>query len=426
MKFISYNSCVEYLFSLERAGVKYDLKNIRKLSELSGNPYKKLKSIHIAGTNGKGSTASLVASVLKESEYKVGLYTSPHINDFRERIRINGKMISKDYVINFTNKLYKNIEKIKPSFFEVTTAMAFKYFADNEVDFAVIECGLGGRLDSTNILKPIVSVITSVSIDHSEYLGNTIKSIALEKAGIVKSGVPCVGGSLSDYAKAIVSRVCKEKESEFIDSSRVNLKSRYVIGEGFELRVGDFKEKLLLPLNGEYQTANVKTALVVLCCLMGRGYAIIEFTDFKKGLQKIKINTGYGYRFEKISDSPQIVLDVSHNTEGLVTLKESLKYLKYRKLIVIFGMMFDKEIGKCINELEKLNGFMIFTKPAYKRAGEPKDLAEHLSGKSNYSIKENVKESYEYAKTIAKNDDLILVTGSFFMVSDFLKFYKGK
>ena len=331
MKFKSYNSCVEYLFSLERAGIKYDLKNIRKLSALSGNPYKKLKSIHIAGTNGKGSTASLVASVLKESKYKVGLYTSPHINDFRERIRINGKMISKEYVINFTNKLYKDIEKIKPSFFEATTAMAFKYFADNDVDFAVIECGLGGRLDSTNILKPIVSVITSVSVDHSEYLGNTIKSIALEKAGIVKSGVPCVGGNLTNYAKAIINKVCADKKCEFIDSSRVNLKSRYVAGEGFELRVSDIQERLLLPLNGEYQIANVKTTFVVLCCLMGRGYAMIEFAYFKRGLQNLKSNTGYEYRFEKISDNPQIVLDVSHNAEGLSKLKDSLKSFEVQK-----------------------------------------------------------------------------------------------
>lgn len=426
MKFKSYKSCVEYLFSLERAGIKYDLKNIRKLSELSGNPYKKLKAIHIAGTNGKGSTASMVASVLKESNYKVGLYTSPHIKDFRERIRINGKMVSKDYVINYTNELYNEIEKIKPSFFEATTAMAFKYFADNEVDFAVIECGLGGRLDSTNILKPIVSVITSISIDHSEYLGNTIKSIAMEKAGIVKSGVPCVAGSLSDYAKGIVSRVCREKKSEFIDSSRVNLKSRFIGDEGFELSVGDFKEKMILPLNGEYQMANVKTTFVVLCCLMGRGYAMIVFADFKKGLQNLKSNTGYEYRFEKISDKPQIVLDVSHNAEGLSKLKESLKLMKYRKLVIIFGMMFDKEIGKCINELEKLNGFVIFTKPDYKRAGEPEGFVKYVSKRTSFVLKENVEESFKYAKSISKEDDLILITGSFFMVSDFLKLYRGK
>jgi dihydrofolate synthase / folylpolyglutamate synthase len=424
MKFKTYNSCVEYLFSLERIGIKYDLKNIRKLSALSGNPYKKLRAIHVAGTNGKGSTASIIASILKESKYKVGLYTSPHVVDFRERIRINGKMISKDYVINFTNKYYKDIERIKPSFFEATTAMAFKYFADNKVDFAVIECGLGGRLDSTNILNPLMSIITSISVDHTEYLGNTIKSIAMEKAGIVKRGVPCVTGNLTYYQSAIIKKVCKEKKSVMIDSNVITLKSKFIPNTGYALSFPE--EEMILPLFGKYQLKNLKTVFAVFVVLIGLEKVQFRISEFKNGLLNIEQNTGYNYRFRKIADKPQIVLDVSHNAEGLNTLKESLKMLKYKKLIIIFGMMLDKEIGKCINELEKLNGFMIFTKPDYKRAGEPKDFAEHLSKKSKYVIKDSVKESYEYAKALAKKDDLILVTGSFFMVSDFLKFYKRK
>jgi dihydrofolate synthase/folylpolyglutamate synthase len=415
---------VEYLFSLERVGIKYDLKNIRKLSALTGNPYKKLRAIHVAGTNGKGSTASIIASILKENKYKVGLYTSPHIEDFRERIRINGKMISKEYVIDFTNRLYKDIEKIKPSFFEVTTAMAFKYFADNEVEFSVVECGLGGRLDSTNILRPLISVITSISIDHTEYLGNTIKSITLEKAGIVKRGVPCVAGNLTDYQKTIIKKVCKEKKTAMVNSTEIILKSKFIPNTGYAISYSE--GEMILPLFGKYQLDNLKTVFIVFFILIGLRKVRFTISDIKKGLLNIEQNTGYSYRFKKISDKPQIVLDVSHNADGLSRLKESLKMLKYRKLIVIFGMMFDKEIGKCINELEKLNGFMIFTKPDYKRAGEPKDFAEHLSKKSKYVIKSNVKESYEYAKALAKKDDLILVTGSFFMVSDFLKFYKRK
>jgi len=424
MKFKSYGSCVEYLFSLERVGIKYDLNNIKKLSKLLDNPHKKLRAIHIAGTNGKGSTASIIASILKESKYKVGLYTSPHILDFRERIRINGKTISKEYVISFTNKLYREIEKIKPSFFEVTTAMAFKYFADNGVDFAVIECGLGGRLDSTNILKPILSVITSISIDHTEYLGNTIKSIAYEKAGIIKSNIPCVAGSLTDYTKALIKKVCKERNSEFIDSNEIILKSRFISRQGYEISF--LGEKLLLPLYGKYQIQNVKTAFAVLIFLIGENKAETGLSEFKNGMLKVEENTGYKYRFLKVSDKPMLVLDVSHNADGLSKLKDSLKLLKYRKLIVIFGMMFDKEISKCINELERLKGFMIFTKPNYKRAGEPNEFVKYLSKKSKFVIRENVKESYKYAQSISKEDDLILITGSFFMVSDFLKHNKRK
>lgn len=424
MKFKSYGSCVEYLFSLERVGIKYDLNNIKKLSKLLDNPHKKLRAIHIAGTNGKGSTASIIASILKESKYKVGLYTSPHIIDFRERIRINGKTISREYVVSFTNKFYKEIEKIKPSFFEVTTAMAFKYFADNKVDFALIECGLGGRLDSTNILKPIVSVITSISIDHTEYLGNTIKSIAYEKAGIIKTNIPCIAGSLTDYTKILIKKVCKERNSEFIDSNEIILKSRFISGKGYEISF--LGEKLLLPLHGKYQLQNVKTAFAVLFYLIGENKAETGLSEFKNGMLKVEENTGYKYRFHKVSDKPMLVLDVSHNSDGISKLKDSLKQIKYRKLITIFGMMFDKEISKCINELEKLKGFMIFTKPNYKRAGEPNEFVKYLSKNSKFVIKENVKESYKYAVSISKEDDLILITGSFFMVSDFLKHNKRK
>jgi len=424
MKFKSYNVCTEYLYSLERAGIKYDLNNIKELSKLSGNPYRKLKAIHIAGTNGKGSTASIVSSILTESKYKAGLYTSPHIKDFRERIRLNGRMVSKDYVIDYTNRMYKEIERIKPSFFEVTTAMAFKYFADNNVDFAVVECGLGGRLDSTNILKPLVSVITSISIDHTEYLGKTIKSITLEKAGIIKQNVPCVTGSLSGYSKSIVKKVCKDRKSEFIDSTLIELNSKYSSDDGY--KISFLGEQLIFPLIGKYQIQNLKTAFAVLFSLIGDGKAEAGLAEFKAGLKNLEKNTGYSYRFMKIADKPQIVLDVSHNAEGISKLGESIKLMKYRKLIIIFGMMFDKEIKKCINELEKLNGFMIFTRPGYKRAGEPEEFTKYVSKKRMFAIKANVRESFSYANSIAKTDDLILVTGSFFMVSDFLKFYRGK
>lgn len=423
MKFKSYSECIDYLYSLERAGIKYDLNNIKTLTKACGNPHKDFKSIHIAGTNGKGATASIISSVLQESKYKTGLYTSPHIIDFRERIRVNGKVIPKDYVIQFTEKYYELFEEIKPSFFEATTAMAFKYFADSKVDFAVVECGLGGRLDSTNIIKPKISVITSISIDHSEYLGKTIKSITNEKAGIVKRNVPCVIGSVSNYSKSIIKDICEQKKSAIIDSSGFNIDYK-TSDTGLDVYLKEYEKYFSLPLRGKYQIYNLRTALSVLKNL--KAMKLIEFSgiDLEKGFRNINQNTGYGYRFQIVSEKPKIILDVSHNAEGISNLKENTGTLKYRKLFIVFGMMADKELSKCINELEKLNGFIILTKPDYKRACNPEDFVKNMSGKSRYIIKENVKDAFNHAKGLANKNDLILVTGSFFMVSDFLKHFK--
>ncbi|MFA5012165.1 MAG: folylpolyglutamate synthase/dihydrofolate synthase family protein [Ignavibacteria bacterium] len=423
MKFSSYTECIDYLFSLERVGIKYDLNNIRKLSRACGNPHEKFKSIHIAGTNGKGAVASIISSVLTESKYKTGLYTSPHVKDFRERIRVNGKVIPKSFVIQFTEKHFSLIDKIKPSFFEATTAMAFKYFADCEVNFAVIECGLGGRLDSTNIIRPEISVITSISIDHSEYLGNTIKSITNEKAGIIKRYVPCVTGNVSKYSKAIIKKICENKKSVFADSSLIDFYFQQS-KSGFDVYLKEFGKYFNLPLRGKYQINNFKTVLAVLNNLKQRKVIDYSGIELEKGLENISRNAGYGYRFQIVSKKPKIVLDVSHNAEGLSNLKEITSALKYGKLFVVFGMMADKELGKCINELEKLKGFIIFTKPDYKRACNPENFVKYMTGNSKYIIKANVKDAFEHVKRLADKNDIILVTGSFFMVSDFLKHFK--
>lgn len=423
MKFRSYSECINYLYSLERVGIKYDLNNIKTLSKACGNPHKKFKSVHVAGTNGKGATASIISSVLTESNYKIGLYTSPHIIDFRERIRVNGKVIPKSYVVKFTEKHYRLFEKIKPSFFEATTAMAFKYFSDSRVDFAVIECGLGGRLDSTNIITPKISAITSISIDHSEYLGNTIKSITNEKAGIIKRNVPCISGSVSNYSKAIIKNKCRQKKLLFIDSSSEKFEYR-LSDYGFEIYHKEYEKYFKIPLSGKFQISNFRTAMAVLKNLQARNEIKITADSLEKGLINVRNNTGYAYRFQAVSRYPMIVLDVSHNAEGLSNLKENLKSIKYKNLFIVFGMMADKETRKCINELEKLKGFMILTKPDYKRADEPENLARHLRRKSGYAVVKNVKQAFEYARSKAGKNDLILVTGSFFMVSDFLKRYK--
>ncbi len=430
MKFRNYKACIDYLFSLERAGIKYDLKNIRKLAELTGNPHKKFRSVHIAGTNGKGSVASVISSVLTEKGMKTGLYTSPHVKDFRERIRVNGKMIPKDYVIRFTEKHYKDIEKITPSFFEATTAMAFRYFADNGVDIAVIECGLGGRLDSTNILKPLVSVITSISIDHTEYLGNTIKSITYEKAGIIKKGVPCVIAGLKKDSAAQIRKTCRERKSpltESVKTVKVKVTEDNEEGMTFSASSQHYDVKgLKLALPGSYQPENMKTVFGVLDVLSGKYKISFGEKELSRGIANVRKNTGFDYRFKTLGRNPYVVCDVSHNTEGIKNMRDTLKKFSYKNLYVIFGMMSDKEYRKCINELEKLNGFLILTKPDYKRAAEPAALYAAVRNRKRCVTKPGVKEAYSFARSKAGKRGLILVTGSFFLVSDFLKIYRTK
>ena len=425
MKFRNYKECIDYLFALERSGIKYDLKNIKRLSALDGNPHRWFKSIHVAGTNGKGSTASMISSVLTEKGFRTGLYTSPHVKDFRERIRVNGKMIPKDYVVSFTEKYFAEIEKITPSFFEATTAMAFKYFADSGVDMAVIECGLGGRLDSTNIITPLVSVITSISIDHTEYLGGTLKDIAFEKAGIIKKNVPCVIGRISPYALRQIRKACNEKKSSLTETrKKVRIRANETAAG---IQIFDVKSEhyspgnLHLPLTGDYQRINLATAFGVFDSLAAKHKIRFTENELRRGFERIAINTGFDYRFKTLRTNPLVVLDVSHNTEGIKFLKRTLGGYAYKKLFIIFGMMSDKEYRKCINELEKLNGFLILTKPGYKRSAEPETLVNAVKNKSRAVIRIQVADAYEYALSRAGAKDMILVTGSFFLLSDILK-----
>jgi len=423
-KFTKYKDCIEYLFGLERVGIKYDLKNIRTILKFLGNPEKRIKSIHIAGTNGKGSVALIINSVLIEGGFKTGLYTSPHIIDFRERILINGKLIPKNYVIDFTNRLYGLMEKIKPSFFEATTAMAFEYFANQKVDYAIIETGLGGRLDSTNVLKPIISVITGISIDHTEYLGNTIESIAFEKAGIVKSNVPCVIGKMEVRAKSVIIKICKEKNSRLFNAETL-MKANIIYRneDNIEIEAGIKEKKILLkyPIIGNYQIHNIKTALIAL-----KEIGISEKISFsgnilKSGFENSTSNSKIYGRFQKVSNNPKVIIDVSHNVEGIKNIRDNLKYFKFKNLYVIFGMMKDKEYVKCLNELEKLDAIIILTKPGYKRAEEPEVLFKSVKKKDRFLIAENVNAAYKNIKKLLKKEDLLLITGSFFLVSDFLK-----
>lgn len=424
-KFTSYNKCIDYLFNLERGGIKYDLRNIKSLVKPLKNPQNNFKSIHIAGTNGKGSVASILNSLLTEKGFTCGLYTSPHIRDFRERILVNGKYISKNFIINFVNRIYDDIKKIKPSFFEVTTAMAFEYFSLMKVDYAVIETGLGGRLDSTNILKPILSIITSISIDHTDFLGKTIESITKEKGGIIKEGVPVVIGNTPELSRNILVKIAKKNRSKvFIADTNTEIKINKRNESGFYFKYNDRLKKIFFPSVGDFQLNNISIAKAALD--MFKESENISFTnaEIKSAYKNLKANSNFQGRFELLSKNPKVVVDVSHNLQAIENVKENLKYFKYNRLFIIFGMMADKNYKDCLRELSKLNAEIILTKPDYKRAATPAELYKNiLHDKDSFTLKHKMKDAFKYVYKKANAGDMILVTGSFFLVSDFLKLF---
>jgi len=419
--FTDYKKTTQYLFALERRGIKYNLNNIKKLLKFLGNPEKNFKSIHIAGTNGKGSVSSILNSILIEKGFKTGLYTSPHILDFRERMIVNGEMISKKFVIDFTNRINPLIKKIEPSFFEVTTAMAFEYFSRKKVEYAVIETGLGGRLDSTNVLKPELSVITSIAHDHHDFLGNTISKIAYEKAGIVKKNIPVVIGKLEKAALSQIRKKSKVTKSDLIDSSKKRIKviKKNETGLQFEFN----KTKYSFPFIGDYQLINLRTSFTAIEALSKANGVNFTYEEIQKGLSNIKDNSNFHGRFELIRTSPKIVIDVSHNEQALENISANLKYFKYNKLVVIFAMMKDKDYKKGLTILSKLKAKIILTRPLYPRAEEPEVLYKSAKNKSKFMPMQKLQDAYKKALEFSGKNDLILVTGSFFLISEFLEIY---
>lgn len=424
--FTDYNKTIDYLFKLERRGIKYNLNNIKTLLSFLGNPEKNFKSIHVAGTNGKGSVSSIINSILIEKGFRCGLYTSPHITDFRERILINGEWASKKFIIDFTNKINPLIKKIEPSFFEVATAMAFEYFSKKKVDYAVIETGLGGRLDSTNVLMPELSVITTIAIDHTDFLGNTIEKIAYEKAGIIKKNIPVVTGNLEPAALKEIKKKAEKTKSELINSSRKELTIRKRSENGIDFTFGN--QKFNFPEIGDYQLNNLRTALTAIKALTEKNKLSISKNIIQKGLSNIKINSNFYGRFDVIKQSPKIVTDVSHNEQAFENIEANLKYFNYKKLVIIFGMMKDKNYRKCLNILSKLDAKIILTRPLYPRAEEPHKLYEAVKIKSKFIPVQNLNDAFSNALSLTDKNDMILVTGSFFLVSEFLEsfnlFYK--
>ena len=400
---MNYKDTISYLYEklpmYQRSGsiaYKKDIGNIIKASEILGNPHLDFKSIHIAGTNGKGSTSHMISSVLQEAGYKVGLYTSPHLKDFRERIKINGNMISKRFVINFIKKHKSNFEKIHMSFFELTVAMAFNYFSEENIDIAVIECGLGGRLDSTNIILPEVSVITNISLDHTDLLGDTLEKIALEKSGIIKKNTPVIIGREQKETKRIFEQKASKENSKIIYAKNFNYKC---------------------DLKGYYQKENIDTAITTIKNL--NKFKIAE-KDIKNGLNNIVKNTSLLGRWQTMSNEPLIICDTAHNIDGLNEVVNQINKIQFNNLHFIIGLVNDKNIDSILSILPK-KAYYYFCQAKVPRAMNKTDL-QIESKKFNLKgeIFHSVKKALNQAKKRAKRNDLIFVGGSTFVVAEII------
>lgn len=420
----SINQYFDFLYSLERTGMKYDLTNITRICKAIGNPQNSFKSIHIAGTNGKGATASFAASVLMEHGIKTGLFTSPHVLNFNERIRVDGKQIPTVYVKRFLDEHSALIKRIKPSFFEVNTAMAFRYFADKKVEAAVIECGLGGRLDSSNIIKPEVSVITPIGMDHMQFLGNTIKTIALEKIGIYKPGVKVIVSDSNKELKPIFFRSIKKNDIVYLNDV-IKISSLQVNKAGLDFIMKDKHDttKLTSPLLGSYQPVNAAAAYLAVSEFCRKMTLPLKLTAFKKGITNVKKNSGYFGRLDIMTiKGKRFIFDVSHNAHGISQTVKSLSKLGIKPGVVVFGIMGDKDYHSAVKEVLKLKSDFIFTRPEYARALDPYILtaeAMKMNTKNKYTIAESSKEVLNVLKL--SGTKTVLVIGSFFLVSDILK-----
>ena len=409
---MNYQETTEYLFNstpvFERIGAKAyksGLQTTHELDEHFGHPHRRYKTIHIAGTNGKGSCSHTIAAILQSQGYKVGLYTSPHLVDFRERIRVNGECLPEQYVIDFVEENRAFFEPLHPSFFELTTAMAFKYFAEQKVDYAVIEVGLGGRLDCTNIITPVLSVITNISFDHTQFLGNTLAEIAGEKAGIIKPDVPVVIGEYIEETRPVFEKVAEERHSPIL----------FAQDEDISMNVD-------MELKGSYQERNRKTILAALNVL--RQTMTISDEAIRNGFGHVCELTGLRGRWEKLGEAPLVICDTGHNLAGWKYRATQINDVDAQVKHIVFGMVDDKDVEHVLQLLrDKLkNGVKFYwTQPSTKRAIPVEKLRDtalkyNLHGEMYHSVKE----AYMTARSNAKNDDFVFVGGSSYVVADLL------
>jgi dihydrofolate synthase/folylpolyglutamate synthase len=432
-----YQETIDYLYTklpmfsrIGAAAIKPNLDNTIAICKFLGHPEKKIKTIHIAGTNGKGSTSHMLASIFQEAGYKTGLYTSPHLYDFRERIKVNGQMCSQDFVVEFTNKIKPCIEKIEPSFFEITVGMAFDYFVQEKVDIAIIETGLGGRLDSTNVITPELSIITNIGYDHMALLGNTLEAIASEKAGIIKKETPVVIGVSDPATKNVFEdKANKENAPIYFAEDFIEFKS---FQNNWQNALFEFNQPLihlldapLFPKNftitcdlpAKYQAKNLKAVLVATQLLSTMGWKLTA-SKVMKALSQVKQNNGLMGRWECIQNSPRVILDVAHNEHGIHALLEQLASLHYQQLHIVTGMVKDKDVQAVLELLPK-NAMYYFTQSHIPRALPVDELTAQANtiGLNGTSF-EDVNIALDTAIKNANQQDLILVIGSVFLVAE--------
>jgi len=422
--FTDYQQTLTYLYKnlpiFQRVGAsayKADLTNTLALCKILGNPQEKFKSIHVAGTNGKGSTSHMLASVLQSAGYKTGLYTSPHLKDFTERIKIDGQEITHSHVIDFVNRIKPHIDTIQPSFFEITVAMAFDYFASRQIDVAVIEVGLGGRLDSTNVITPVLSVITNISFDHKDILGDTLEKIASEKAGIIKDNVPVV-----------ISQRQPEIQHVFIDKASQHHAPLTFADNEFEFSASDtsfkvtrneavYLSQLSLPLKGNYQAKNLAGVLKSVEILNQKGFKI-SLEQLKTGLEKTVAQTGLKGRWQQLGVKPLIVCDTGHNEGGVREVVGQINQQKFKKLFIVWGMVKDKEPDSVLNLLPK-EAYYYFCQAPIPRAMDAevlKQFAERFGLVGE--IVKDVSHAIDKAKSQAGSEDFIFIGGSTFVVAE--------
>jgi dihydrofolate synthase/folylpolyglutamate synthase len=444
----NYNETVNFLYGLQRHGIKLGLENPRRLMNVLGEPQKSFRSVHIAGTNGKGSTATIIASILKRTGVKVGLYTSPHLVSFTERIRVNNKEIAEHEVIELTNEIRNVIQnspsltsirvdsdlppqtEFNPTFFEFVTAMAFLYFKRKKVNWAVVEVGMGGRLDATNVLLPDVSIITNIGLDHNEFLGGGFLDIAFEKAGIIKPTIPVATATTHPEALRVLEKTAKDHGSEihiynkdfkstlvFMDDKRIVFDYR---GTNLSMaHANSYREynNLSLPIPGKHQLYNVSLAIRVCEILTQRGLSI-SGDVINNGL----LNLNFEGRFERVSQTPLIIIDSAHNPEAARALSDTVKEIfPAKKVILIVGIMKDKDIKGILEPLMQISDAVILTRPKGERAASTEKLKENIKTNimpGSISTTNTVAEAIEFAKTLWQEDNIILVTGSFYTTGE--------
>lgn len=406
---MNYQETINWLFNqlpvyqLQGASAyKEDLTNTHLLAAHLNHPEKQLKCIHVAGTNGKGSTSHLLASILQEAGYKVGLYTSPHLKDFRERIKINGKKISEDFVCEFVEKNKSFFEENELSFFEMTVGLAFEYFQKEKTDINIIEVGMGGRLDATNIITPLISVITNIAKDHTQFLGTTYSSIAKEKAGIIKEAIPVVIGEYNEETKLVFTEKAKQTNSEIYFASEI------------------INETYPSALLGDYQNANKKTVLQTIKVLQEQGTFLLSEENIKNGFLNVIDTTGLQGRWQQLGIEPKTICDTAHNSHGLKIVLNQIKKESYQKLHIVLGVVNDKDLEEIL-PLFPIEAKYYFCKPAISRGLDASILQEKARKKQLVGeVYNSVSNAYQAARESADKDDFIYIGGSTFVVAEVL------